>query len=173
MAMLLWRQETAITHQGIVYIDFITYSKLLCFGILAFGFSYWFVKIATERKSQVNLRGTVKILVEGREYEFRGFIDSGNALTEPLSGKPVILIDLRGQKRFVPPQDVMADRLAVVPFRTVGKEKGYMEAIRTDILTFDKRDFYGVYVAFFQGCFEDYEVLLSRDFLKGGLLENA
>ena len=51
MALLLWRQETAVTHQGIVYINFITYSKLLCFGILAFGFSYWFVKIATERKA--------------------------------------------------------------------------------------------------------------------------
>lgn len=173
MALLLWRQETAVTHQGIVYIDFITYSKLLCFGILAFGFSYWFVKIATERKSEVNLRGTVRIIVEGREYALEGFIDSGNTLTEPLSGKPVVLIDLRGRKKLDSFSAFSKERIAAVPFKTIGRENGYLKALRTDILVFGKREFYGVYVAFYEGYFEDYEVLLSRDFLKGGLVENA
>ncbi|MBQ9961304.1 MAG: sigma-E processing peptidase SpoIIGA [Firmicutes bacterium] len=173
MALLLWQQEPAITHQGIIYIDIITYSKLLCFGILAFGFSYWFVIIATRRKKELELYGRIKILIEGREYEFQGFIDSGNTLVEPESGKPVVLMDEKGQKDFVKIPDCIPDRFAIVPFRTVGTDKGYLEALRTDILTFNGTAYYGIYVAFFRGYFDDYEVLLSRDFLKGGLLENA
>ena len=173
MALLLMGQRFAITHQGVVYMDFITYSKLLCFGILAFGFSYWFVRIATDRKAEVRLRGKVKIAIDGREYVFSGFVDSGNSLVEPLSGKPVVLLDTRGQKVFLRRSDVTDDRFAIIPFRTVGEDTGHLQAVRTDILTFDGKDYYGVYVGFFRGCFEDYEVLLSRDFLKGGLLENA
>lgn len=172
MALLLWQHQPAVTHQGVLYIDIVTYSKLLCFGVLAFGFAYWFVKIASNRKNELKLRGRVKIIVDGREYIFEAFIDSGNSLVEPQSGKPVVLLDRKGQETFIK-EDYHMERLAMIPFRTVGTDQGYLRAMRTDILTFNKKDFYGVYVAFFQGTFEGYEVLLSRIFLEGGLLENA
>ncbi len=44
---------------------------------------------------------TVKILFDGKEKEFRGMVDSGNLVSDPVSGKNVIIIDREKAKNLV------------------------------------------------------------------------
>ena len=145
MALLLWRQQPAVSHQGIIYMDAVTYFRLLCFGILAFGKSYF----------------------------FEAFVDSGNCLREPVTGKPVVLLDNRGASRLPFGAKDMPSRYRIIPYHGVGVEAGSLEALRTDEIIFEDHKTEGAYIAFYKGRFEGFEVLMNRDFLEGGLLKDV
>ena len=132
MALLLWQQEPAITHQGIIYIDAITYFKLICFGILAFGLTYWFVALIRRKNKDIAIRGMVSMVIDDKNYDFNGYVDSGNSLREPVTGKPVVLLDKKGAEKLPFKPSDLWDRYAVIPYRTVGVECGYLESVRSD-----------------------------------------
>lgn len=77
MALLLWRQQPAVSHQGIIYMDAVTYFRLLCFGILAFGLTYWFVKLVRRRKAEMNMKGRVCLIIDGQKLFLRSFCRFG------------------------------------------------------------------------------------------------
>ncbi len=173
MALLLWQQEPAITHQGIIYIDAFTYMKLLCFGILAFGLTYWFVRLIRRKNKDIAIEGKVSMLIDDKQYEFKGYVDSGNSLKEPVSGKPVVLLDRKGAQRLPFKPAELGDRYRVIPYKAVGVECGYLEGIRADRIVFEEKISEGAWVAFYDGVFDDFEVLINKDFLEGGLLKNV
>lgn len=95
MALLLWQQQPAVSHQGIIYMEAVTYLRLLCMGILAFGLTYWFVKFVRRRNIGTAGVREVCLVIDGGSYRFRAFVDSGNCLKEPITGKPVVLLTKR------------------------------------------------------------------------------
>lgn len=171
MAILLWMQESAINHQGIVYMESVTYFRLLSIGILAFGFTYWFIKLVRKRSIGTSVIGTVSLVIENKKYTFRAYVDSGNSLKEPLSGKPVVLIDRKGAEKLPFEPSDYPKRYGLIPYKAVGVDYGILEGIRTDEIIYDKSIFKGAYLAFYEGIFGEYEILLNKDFLEGGLLE--
>ncbi len=184
MALLLWQQEPAITHQGIIYIDAITYMKLLCFGTVALGLSYWFVRLVRRRSTGLALHGSVRLSLGGRSYDFCGYVDSGNSLREPCSGEPVVLLDKKGARRLPFTAEELlslaergADgdglRVALIPYRTVGESYGLLPGVRAESMTFSGKPAGAAWVAFYDGCFGDYEVLINKDILEGGLLKDV
>ena len=173
MALLLWRQQPAVSHQGIIYMDAVTYFRLLCFGILAFGLTYWFVKLVRRRKAEMNMKGRVCLIIDGKSYFFEAFVDSGNCLREPVTGKPVVLLDNRGASRLPFGAKDMPSRYRIIPYHGVGVEAGSLEALRTDEIIFEDHKTEGAYIAFYKGRFEGFEVLMNRDFLEGGLLKHV
>ncbi len=173
MAILLWRQEPVITHQGIIYMDAVTYLWLLFSGILAFGITYWFVKLIRTRTCDIAARGKVCLVIDGKTYYFKAFADSGNHLREPMTGKPVVLIDEKGAQKLPFKVWDLPQRYRVIPYKTVGVDKGSLDGLRTDMIMFRHHRIEEAYVAFYQGTFGDFEVLLNRDFLEGGLLQDV
>jgi len=172
MALCLWIQKPVIAHQGIIYMESLTYLKLFSIGVLAFGFTYWFISFIRNRNKDNNLYGMVCIEIEKKQYCFRAFMDSGNSLVEPISGRPVILIDGKGAKSLPFSAKDMPMRYGLIPYKTVGSEHGNLEGIRSDRITFDGNTIENGYVAFYDGRFKGYEVLMHRDFLERGLLGN-
>ena len=173
MALLLWQQEAAVTHQGIIYIDAFTYLKLFCFGILAFGLTYWFVELIRKKNRDIAVKGKVSMTIDNKNYDFRGYVDSGNSLREPVTGKPVVLMDKKGAEKLPFKPSDLWDRYTVIPYRAVGVECGYLEGVRTDRIIFEKKISEGAWVAFYDGVFGDFEVLINKDFLEGGLLKDV
>ncbi len=198
MALLLWMQEPAITHQGIIYIEAITYLKLMCFGILAFGLTYWFVKFIKSHRLEVT--GVATIVIGDKHFEFKAYVDSGNSLQEPISGRPAVLADKKAVKTMnleglasvslydgadgewqhdgVGDESLYegtgdewssfsAERYAVIPYHSVGTEFGYLEAVRADRIVFCDKCVENPYIAFYEGDFQGYNVLLNKDFLEG------
>lgn len=173
MMLLLWRRTPVISHQGIIYMDVLTYFRLLCLGILIFGFVYWFVKFVRKYGRDIAMRGKVCFIIDGKSYFFKAFVDSGNCLKEPLTGKPVILLDRKGASRLPFKAESMPGRYRLIPYRSVGVKAGSLEAVRTDRIIFENHILDGGYIAFYEGDFDDFEVLMSREFLEGGLLQNV
>lgn len=173
MVLLLWRKAPVISHQGIIYMNALTYLRLLCFGILIFGFVYWFVKLIRKYGRDIAIKGKVCFIIDGKSYFFRAFVDSGNCLKEPFTGKPVILLDRKGASRLPFKAENMPSRYRLIPYRSVGVKSGSLEAVRTDRIIFGERIFDGGYIAFYDGDFDDFEVLMSREFLEGGVLQNV
>lgn len=170
MALLLWIQKPAISHQGIIYMEALTYLKLIGFGTLAFILMHWFVKFI--RASRLSIKGKVSIFIDKAHYDFNAYIDSGNSLKEPNSGNSVILIDAKGARKLpFKPLD-LPKRYTLIPYKTIGMDSGFLEAIRTDMVSFAGKNSRNTYLAFYTGNFTGYEVLMNKDFLEGGTLNN-
>ena len=174
MGLLLWFQRPALYGNGAIYMEALTYTKLILWGILAFGICFWFARFIRGRKIEEFSTGEVTIVLNGQSHTLKAFIDSGNHLREPISGKPVILLDNKGQlmlgsgnaetyKSFYIPED----KYVAVPYRTVGTENGILKAFRSDSVAYGDKEMKGTVVALYQGDFGEYEVLLGKDFLSG------
>ena len=76
----------------LIGVDIRNYAVLgiLTMSIVILELIVWFV---VRQKPEENKRFyTVTILFKDKPYSFKGFYDSGNTLTDPLTGKPVILL---------------------------------------------------------------------------------
>ena len=173
MAFTLWRQIPAVSGNGALYLEPLTYGALICLAVPAFGLAWIFVKLVRKQRIENITRGEVCLTIKGKVYSFEALADSGNSLREPLTGRPAALIDRKGAAKLsFRPEDAetgrdetMADRLVVIPYKAVGTEKGILKGIRTDSITFREKEMKGAVLAFYDGDFGDFEVLLSREVL--------
>lgn len=71
------------------------------------------------------LRYPVTLYYRGKSREFMALSDSGNRLTEPVSGKPVSVISREDCAGFCD----QVDGLLMIPYRAVGTEAGFLPAL--------------------------------------------
>lgn len=67
--------------------------------------------------------GKAVLIQKKKRISVNAFVDSGNGLTEPISGKPVCVLDKCAAKLLWGEQDLFR----AIPYRSVGKEKGIMK----------------------------------------------
>lgn len=94
--------------------------------------------IRTKRQSDRTLVET-SVSMGGRLWQLTGFIDSGNLLREPLSGRPVALV---GKALMEEMLAVLSDadvRYTAVPYRAVGTERGLLDGWRADYIELEDR----------------------------------
>lgn len=110
----------------------------------------------------------VVISIAGTVFEAKGFIDTGNQLKDPVSGKPAAIAQESLWKRLNEAGVLIPERMGVIPYETVGA-KGIMASVRTDYIKAGNRYLRGNIVAKSDGKFgiegkaaEDCELLLSR-----------
>ena len=177
MAFTLWRQIPAVSGNGALYLEPLTYGTLICLAVPAFGMTYIFVKLVRKRQMESITKGKVCLTIKGKVYSFEALADSGNSLREPFTGKPAALIDSKGAVKlpFGPEDAEKGDdeelrcRFVLLPYKAVGTEKGVLKGIRTDCITFGTKEMKGAVLAFYEGDFGDFEVLLSREVLDEGI----
>ena len=80
----------------------------------------------------------VTITENGEHIELKALFDTGNSLTEPMSQKPVSIIEENETiKLWLAAQP---ERYRVIPFRSIGKEHGILEGTMVDELIIWKKD---------------------------------
>ncbi len=81
-------------------------------------------------KKTGNARDYVEVIIthKGLKTQVVALYDSGNSLREPISGKPVHLIDLETADHIIKGGQRTEEKWRVVPFHSVGKEKGVLTA---------------------------------------------
>lgn len=112
----------------------------------------------------------IELVVRSQKLRGIGFYDSGNTLHDPVFGKPVII----AEKTFLSQRGLLYDGMPVfmIPYHSVGKEKGLLPAITADKLLIYGKDTmieeHRVMVALKEGRLSakgQYQVLLHADML--------
>lgn len=75
----------------------------------------------------------VLLVIRGRKLSFFGFLDTGNVLKDPVTGKPVHIVEREKlQPVFNEIDDYTVLKYRMIPFASLGAEKGLMEVITAD-----------------------------------------
>lgn len=172
MAFFLWQQIPVLAGNGVLYLDAMTYPILILCGAPAMAMSAWFVKLLRRKRRIDWTCGTAELELEGQTVSLKACVDSGNSLEEPISGRQVILIDKAGAEKLPFRREDFPQKYSAVPYRTVGVEQGILDGLRIDRMSFNGNDYHNVILAYCEGSFGEFEVLLNRTILEGGLAED-
>lgn len=106
----------------------------------------------------------VLLKVNGKEFEVKGLLDTGNALYEPITGKPVSVIEERCIKKL----EKENLKILMVPYHTVGCKHGLMQAFVADSIIVDQREIKGALVGIHMGKLSNgrkYDIILHPDIM--------
>lgn len=94
------------------------------------------------------------IVFDHQETRFHGLLDTGNQLTEPLSGKPVSIVEYQVVRNVLPSfvntvyaarsinmaaihhfltENAISDKFTLIPYRVVGSDGDYLLAFKPDL----------------------------------------
>ncbi len=110
---------------------FLGLSLISCW-LLSLGMS-WLMRFRRERQHLY----PVTISFRGRSVRTRGLIDTGNALRDPVFGKPVSVLDPELQLELLGAEPPL---FYPVPFHSIGKKAGLLPAFYADFLQIETED---------------------------------
>lgn len=100
---------------------------LLGTGLFGWLFFHSLWKQIQRQKQKEELLLPVTILWEGKQIDCTGLLDTGNALREPTTGKPVMIVE---QTLFTEHEiSLPNDRCFLIPFRSIGRSNGMLRGI--------------------------------------------
>ncbi|WP_169911003.1 sigma-E processing peptidase SpoIIGA [Evansella clarkii] len=129
------------------------------FVVLGFPIVYFYSKqrleaVETEKMKYEEIY-PVTVKAAGMTFHLKGFVDSGNRLEDPVTKRPVMIIDMNeaGDQfpasvvRFVSKSDLTYEelpepfegKLTLLPYRTVGETQHFMWAVKPDNVTVYER----------------------------------
>ena len=142
-----------------IYVSHLTNPYLYLLFILVGALSIWLFSTKTfhsiERKTSVTRELVdVEVIILGQSFKCKGLIDTGNQLHDPISRKPVLIIEAK-ELTFLPESlqqayrdqqfelerfervseeldPVWLTKIHLVPFRSVAKEMQFLLSIRPD-----------------------------------------
>lgn len=105
----------------------------------------------------------VTIFFENKKINVVGLVDTGNSLVEPVTGKPVSVIEKQALGR-------IPEKILYVPYNSVGKDRGLMKAFVADSINVGgkicKKPIIGIHEGSFGGN-KEYQLILHPKILKG------
>ena len=113
----------------------------------------------------------VSLSLEGKTATVKGLLDTGNHLREPISNKPVIIVEQRVMDEIMT-KDLLEyeTRVKLVPYRSIGKESGTLCGIVLDELLIEineeKHIHKNVIACLYKGTLskkQDYQVILHEE----------
>lgn len=121
----------------------------------------------SEEGCRVTLRGA-----DGRSVQVDGLVDTGNSLREPISGRPVAVLERRIWEELYPGETPSGMR--VIPYHSVGKPAGILSGYPMKSIEVElggiRRICEDVYVAIWQGGLSEtgsYGILLQPSMFEG------
>ena len=122
-------------------------------AIVAFILIIGVFKIVKSKISKKDMFKDIKINIEGKEVQVKAMVDTGNMLKEPISGKPVIVVEhtllydilpkeilnnlekiLGGDIESLPDEikNKYISKLKFIPFSSLGKQNGMLEVMQEE-----------------------------------------
>lgn len=193
-------EVTGVSANGAVYMGSVGYLLVT----MTAGAAYIMLSIVAGwmkgRLSENKTTSRVAVALDGKKTELLGLLDTGNFLSEPVTGKPVFLLSADSLKQLFSPEaetilrlkrepkeaisalagSGFAHRLVLIPYRAVGTEDGMLLGIRPDYIEIlkegEKKMRKDVILGIYHGTFgsgetgEPYGILLHSAAAKGGLV---
>ncbi|MDO4552319.1 MAG: sigma-E processing peptidase SpoIIGA [Bacillota bacterium] len=89
------------------------------------------VRFLRTRLAHDRVTARVEVEVEGRRALWKGLVDTGNFLCDPLTGAPVLLVK-EERLRALLPEGIPAARMRWIPYHGVGVDHGALVGLRAD-----------------------------------------
>lgn len=149
-ALLYIVKPQEIFMQNGVYIGTYPIKIILLAGILGFAITYLSFKLVKNKISKKELIYRIEIEIENKKTQTNVILDTGNMLKDPINKNPVILIEKEKLYEILPKYILNSidkiigggneneyeleyrKRLRIIPFTSVGKQKGMMIGIKAD-----------------------------------------
>lgn len=148
--------------------------KFILVSVLAYILLSAIVRIIFSVRKDMELYYDVKITFRGKSVVVRGLYDTGNGLTEPVSGKMVHIAEYKILKPLLEGDEKAKENIYVIPFHSIGEEDGIMYGIRMDemvVLVDDEPKFlYNPIIGIYTGNISkrgNYSVILNRKTFDG------
>jgi len=114
---------------------------------------------------------SMEIIYLGKKVTVQSFLDTGNHLSDPQLGWPVVVVEYRAVKKILPVGFFQSKTIRRIPFRGVGREQGFFWGFIPDELKVWKDDEVirvkrAVVAITFQSLNSDFQALLSEEILK-------
>lgn len=98
--------------------------SVIFYGYIGYGILKFLIRKSKQEKKR-DIREVCIPLME-QKVELKALVDTGNHLTEPISGSPVCIVSERAagllRNSFLP------ERFHAIPYRSIGKQSGILEA---------------------------------------------
>lgn len=209
IGMMYFLGIAGITQNTSVYLGILGYFYILPGCIVTWLIFYFFAGFIKGRMLREKTFTEVEIGLEGRTVILKGMVDTGNFLRDPLTGKPVMIISaaaakqllpcefvdeaiMTGKNRMIPDkliQSEYASRIRMIPFQSIGEERGYLVGIRPDSVRIGLHSekgsngtvtaSEGAILAIYKGIFSggqsgnDCSILLHPSMIEGGIACNV
>ena len=152
IGMMYFLGIAGVTQNSSVYLGAVGYLYVLLGCALTYLLFSFFSEFIKGRLIRERTFADVEIVMEGRSVTMKGMVDTGNFLSDPLTGKPVMIISASAAKQLLPDDfvdeavkeknaqilsDVLinsgyASRIRMISYQSIGEERGYLVGIRPD-----------------------------------------
>lgn len=166
--LAIWNQTVGASSKKTISV----YMLVIAMSVILVTFPYLLTYINTFRSRVTNIF-EVTIQLEDKSIVLKGLLDTGNHLREPITGKPVIIIE-RELVNQVMTKSLMeyTTRLKVIPFHSIGKDDGMMYGIVLDQIVINVNNqehiHKNVVACLYEGTLsshKDYQLILHEDLL--------
>ncbi len=158
-----------------VYLPAATYFTVTAAGTAAALVMWLAADMIKARRRQQRTKTEVTLRIEEKSFCFTGFVDSGNFLKEPFTGKPVAVIRQSAMERILKSCSDKTVRYTAVPYSSVGTVRGIMDGYRIDSLTAEGKTIRKPVLAvcrdeeFLKGKDDEGQMLLPESMLERGI----
>lgn len=140
-----------LSYTKVIIITFVFETAVVCF-----------FRVRQNRESILSYY-SVTIAVDSKIINVIGMVDTGNSLVEPITKKPVSIIEW-GSLCFEP------EKILYVPYNSVGKKHGIMQAFVADYISVNGKKIKKPIIAIHRGKFsgnKEYQLILHPKTVKG------
>jgi stage II sporulation protein GA (sporulation sigma-E factor processing peptidase) len=176
---------------GGFYLGNINYRTVILGMIVTWMLFSVFISFLKGRLWKERVDMDVEIEIGGVSKIIRGMVDTGNFLCDPISGRPVFLVTENLVKGLMPEwnppaicerstNECILNRYRLIPFRSIGKEKGLLTGVRPDrVVLYDRHGgprAVEIILGIYEGSFPadrdgiSYELLLNPAVMEEGVL---
>lgn len=148
-ALLYFIRPSEIFMKNGIYIGSYPLKIAILGGIVGFVIIIIAFKIIKEKMTSKNMYCKIEIEIDGQKTESNAMIDTGNLLKEPISGKPVIVVENEILKEVIPKQILektqeiikgnteeipmkYLSKLRIIPFTSLGMPNGMLLGIKAN-----------------------------------------
>ena len=128
---------TAFSWEGItaaegVYMPHVTYLTVTSAAIAAMLLVLLTINLIKARRQEERSAVETIVCMGDKQWNLEGFIDSGNFLKEPLTGRPVAVVSKALMEQMLAGMGDAQVRYTVIPYNAIGVKTGIMEGYKAD-----------------------------------------
>ena len=177
LAMLYMISPKRVSFQNGVLVGTYPMKITLIAGLVGFFIIQYSFSLNKRQMKIKDLLCELEIVVNNKKVKMKGYIDSGNTLKDPISKKPVIIVEREVMQESVDVNKLIGGdenlKIRLIPFKSIGKQNGMLIGIRPEYVKIKynenqiitKKVIIGIYD---KKISKNYSALIGLEILEGG-----